>query len=171
MNTDRPYSICDADSIAPGWAHPFTLEWPDRNGVSEPLAILIVRDKKQNYFAYRNLCPHQGQTRKMLKHRHPRLCVPVASGEVQRANRCLHRRPLRRCAIANLSNGHSGWEGLYQRRRTCELGGRPGRKLQLLRSACRLRCIGAVFFLEPNSRDSAQKRQSGYDRTWQILSQ
>ena len=61
MNKDRPYSICDADSIAPGWVYPFTLEWPDRNGVSEPLAILIVRDKKQNYFAYRNLCPHQGQ--------------------------------------------------------------------------------------------------------------
>ena len=58
MNKDRPYSICDADSIAPGWAHPFTLEWPDRSVASEPLAILIVRDKKQNYFAYRNVCPH-----------------------------------------------------------------------------------------------------------------
>ena len=58
MNGSLGYPICDADSIAPGWAHPFTLEWSDRSMASEPLAILIVRDKKQNYFAYRNVCPH-----------------------------------------------------------------------------------------------------------------
>jgi nitrite reductase/ring-hydroxylating ferredoxin subunit len=59
MKGGRFYAICDVDSIAPGWAHPFTLERPDAEGPSDPLSILIVRDKKQNFFAYRNLCPHQ----------------------------------------------------------------------------------------------------------------
>jgi nitrite reductase/ring-hydroxylating ferredoxin subunit len=59
MDESKLYAICAAGSIAPGWIHPFTLEQVSPNGASEPISLLIARDKGQNFFAYRNVCPHQ----------------------------------------------------------------------------------------------------------------
>lgn len=54
------FVVCPMEEISPGSAKAFDLLQTDGAGGSKPFRILIARDNRGKYFAYRNACPHTG---------------------------------------------------------------------------------------------------------------
>ncbi|MGO9392154.1 Rieske (2Fe-2S) protein [Rhodoblastus sp.] len=54
------FVICSETEIARGEAKAFDLAESDGSGGSKPFRIVIARNGKGEYHAYRNACPHQG---------------------------------------------------------------------------------------------------------------
>jgi nitrite reductase/ring-hydroxylating ferredoxin subunit len=57
---DEVFVICDERDIARGQARAFDLAEPDGSGGQKPFRIVIARNDKGAFHAYRNACPHQG---------------------------------------------------------------------------------------------------------------
>jgi nitrite reductase/ring-hydroxylating ferredoxin subunit len=53
------FAICAAAGIAPGEARSFRLSRVTETGEARPFSIFLVRDDKNGYFGYLNLCPHE----------------------------------------------------------------------------------------------------------------
>jgi nitrite reductase/ring-hydroxylating ferredoxin subunit len=54
------FVICAADSIEQNAAKAFSLSRLDEGGGARPFPVVIVRTHADDYFGYRNSCPHQG---------------------------------------------------------------------------------------------------------------
>ena len=54
------FVICSEAGIARGAAKAFDLVEADGQGGGKPFRILVARNEKDEFFAYRNACPHQG---------------------------------------------------------------------------------------------------------------
>src|SRR5271166_663768 len=57
---DEYFVICSETEIAPGEARAFDLAEANGSGGSKPFRIVIARNDKGEFYAYRNACPHQG---------------------------------------------------------------------------------------------------------------
>ncbi len=54
------FVVCSADDLSRGEARAFDLAEADGKGGSRPFRIVMARNGKGEFFAYRNACPHQG---------------------------------------------------------------------------------------------------------------
>jgi nitrite reductase/ring-hydroxylating ferredoxin subunit len=54
------FVICSEQEVARGAAKAFDLVEADGKGGGKPFRILVARNDKDEFFAYRNACPHQG---------------------------------------------------------------------------------------------------------------
>lgn len=54
------FAICATDEIRAGAARAFDLAQWDENGEAKPFRILVAKNNRGEFFAYRNACPHQG---------------------------------------------------------------------------------------------------------------
>jgi nitrite reductase/ring-hydroxylating ferredoxin subunit len=57
---DEVFVICGESDIARGEAKAFDLAESDGSGGSKPFRIVVARNDKGDFYAYRNACPHQG---------------------------------------------------------------------------------------------------------------